>query len=244
MDARELEKLGLNRNESKVYLALLGKGQATASELVKFLGVHRNIIYDNLEKLIEKGLVSYLTEGTKRKFSAENPEAIIEFLNTKKENLEEEITVAKMMLPEIAAILSKNKERQEAALFRGIKGIKKILSEILNAKEFWVMGVSNESVSTLGETYWENFNKKISSFKIKENLLFNSNFENMVGVKNTAYRKHKILPSQLTQPTEIMMFDNKVVIIVYAESPLAILIDNSQLFNTFRKQFDFLWSLS
>ena len=70
MHIADLEKLGLNKNEAKVYFGLLKKGQATASELVKSVGVHRNIIYDNLEKLIDKGLVSYVVEGTKRRFIA------------------------------------------------------------------------------------------------------------------------------------------------------------------------------
>ena len=65
MDAVDLEKLGLNRNEAKVYFGLLQTVNTTASDLVKHLGLHRNIIYDNLEKLIEKGLVSFVIEGTK-----------------------------------------------------------------------------------------------------------------------------------------------------------------------------------
>ena len=84
MDAVDLERIGLNRNEAKVYLALIIRGQATASELVKAIGVHRNIVYDNLEKLIEKGLVSFIVDGAKRKFIAQDPAAIIDYLQSKK----------------------------------------------------------------------------------------------------------------------------------------------------------------
>ena len=65
MDAIDLEKLGLNKNEAKVYYALMQKNQATASELVKLLGMHRSMIYDNLERLVDKGLVSFVIKETK-----------------------------------------------------------------------------------------------------------------------------------------------------------------------------------
>ena len=244
MDAQQLEKLGLNRNESKVYFALLRQGQASAAELVRAIGVHRNIIYDNLEKLIEKGLVSYVIEGTKKKFIAEKPEAILEFLQSRKDQIDEEMNVAKDILPEIENILASSKEKQEASLFRGVKGVKKILHEILESKEFWVMGVSNDSVAILGETYWNNFNAKRQAKKIKENLLFNSNFKNVVNIKPSKLSVHRILPPELTQATEIMFYDNKVVIVVYTDDPIATVIENTQIFMTFKKQFEFLWNLS
>ncbi len=243
MHSTELERLGLNKNEAKVYLGLLRKGQATASELVKSVGVHRNIIYDNLEKLIDKGLVSYVVEGKKRKFIAEKPESIVEFLETKKKLLENEIRSATNLIPEINAILSTNKTEQETFLFRGIRGIKKILQEMLSSKEFWIIGVSNASVETLGETYWTNFNNIRKTRKIKEHLLFNADFKNTVGI-NKILSESKKLPPELIQITEIMIFEEQVAIIVYSGEPIGVIIKNREVFNTFRKQFDFLWNLS
>ena len=53
MDPKKLEKLGLNRNEAEVYVDLLKLGQTSAGELIRRTGFHRNIVYDNLEKLID-----------------------------------------------------------------------------------------------------------------------------------------------------------------------------------------------
>jgi len=62
MNYEEFIDLGFNRNEAKVYLALARYGHATANEIIKATKFHKNIVYDNLEKLIDKGLVSYITE--------------------------------------------------------------------------------------------------------------------------------------------------------------------------------------
>lgn len=244
MDSEELEKIGLNKNEAKVYFGLLKKGQANAAELVKILGVHRNIVYDNLEKLIEKGFVSYITDGTKRKFIAESPEAIIDFLEEKEKEAKKKTEIAKKFVPEINKILNTSRWKKEAHMFRGVKGIKKILMEILTTKEYWVIGISNASVEILGETFWTNFNIKVKSKKIREHLLFNHDFKNIVNIEPSKLRTHRILPKELTQVTEIIIFNNKVAITVYSDEPTGIVIEDPEVFKTFKQQFEFLWKIA
>ncbi len=244
MEVKDLEKLGLNKNEAKVYFGLLQKGQATAAELVKFISVHRNIIYDNLEKLIEKGLVTYIVDGTKKKFIAENPEAVVEFLKNEDSKIKEKIETAKAFIPEINKILGSKKEKQEAYLFRSTKGIKKILSEVLSSKEFWVIGVSNASVEILGEVFWKNFNTKRKAKKIRENLLFNYDFKNVVNITPSKFSVHRMLPKELNQVTEILIYENKVAITVYSKEPIGIVIEDKEVSKTFKQQFAFLWKIS
>ena len=244
MDLKDLEKLGLNKNEAKVYFGLIQKSQATAAELVKSLGVHRNIVYDNLEKLIEKGLVKYIVDGSKKKFIAENPTSIVEFLNNEENKIKKKIEIANNFIPEINKILASKKEGQEAYIFRGINGIKKIILEVLSSEEFWVIGVSNASVEILGEMFWKNFNINRETRKIKENLLFNHDFKNIVNIKPSKFSINKTLPEELTQVTEILIFNNKAAITVYSKNPIGIVIEDEDVFRTFKQQFEFLWKLS
>lgn len=243
MDNVDLERLGLNKNEAKVYYALLVKGEATAQELVKSLGVYRNIVYDNLEKLMEKGLVSFIIDGKKRKFIAEKPTAIIEFLETKKEELNKEITNAQRLIPNITQILNSHHSKQNVLVFKGIPGLKKVLAEIVQAKESWCIGITNESVQILGETYWKNYNQKKKSSRTEEWLLWNSDFKNTVIGKNKKSH-HRILPMELNQVTETIIYNGKVAIMVFTYDPIVILIENNEIFNTYKKHFEFLWKLS
>ena len=55
-----LTSLGLSKNEAKVYLALLDLGSATAGKIAEKSKVHRTNVYDALERLIEKGVVTYI----------------------------------------------------------------------------------------------------------------------------------------------------------------------------------------
>ena len=242
MDETDLERLGLNKNEAKVYLALLYKGQATAAELVKSVGVHRNIVYDNLEKLMDKGLVSSVTDN-KRIFIAQKPSAIVEFLESKKASVDKEIDIAKNMIPDINKLLASHNTKQEVNLFRGIGGLKKVLAECVQAKQSWCIGITNDSVRVLGETYWKNYNVKKKETKTNEKLLWNADYKNTVIVKNPR-SEHRILPKELDQVTETLIWDNKVAIMTYSREPIVILIENKEIFDMYRKHFDFLWKLS
>ena len=66
---QNLTKLGLNQNEAKVYLSLLKFGKSDAHQIIKDTKFHKSIVYDNLDKLINKGLVTYIIDGKKRIFS-------------------------------------------------------------------------------------------------------------------------------------------------------------------------------
>lgn len=243
MDAVELERLGLNKNEAKVYFALLNKGEACASELVKALGVHRNIVYDNLEKLIEKGLVSFVNVGAKRRFMAAKPSAIVDFLEEKKKLVETEICYAKELIPQIGQILGAGATRQDVSLFRGIGGLKKVLGEIVSARESWCIGITNKSTRILGETYWKNYNLKKKVTRTKEWLLWNSDFVNTVIGENPR-SKHRRLPKTLDQITETIMYDNKAAIFVYSADPIVIVIENKSIFEAWKAHFEFLWAQS
>jgi len=61
-----LEKLGFTLNETKTYLNLLNLGSCLASDLAKKTGLHRRPVYDALNRLIEKGLVSYTIKTGKK----------------------------------------------------------------------------------------------------------------------------------------------------------------------------------
>ena len=83
MDFSTLEKIGLTNSEAKTYVALLKLGQTTAGPIVSEAKVTRSKIYDILERLKNKGLVSYITKKSTKHFSATSPENILHYLEEK-----------------------------------------------------------------------------------------------------------------------------------------------------------------
>jgi sugar-specific transcriptional regulator TrmB len=191
---------------------------------------------------MDKGLVSVISDA-KRIFIAQKPSAIVEFLESKKSSIDKEITLAKGLIPEINHLLSSHKTKQDVQVFRGVNGLKKVLAELVQAKKSWNIGITNESVKALGETYWKNYNQKKKETKTEEYLLWNADFKNTVISKNSKSH-HRILPKELDQVTETTIWDDKVAIMTYSQEPVVILIENKEIFEMHKKHFDFLWKLS
>lgn len=73
---KDLESIGLNASEAKLYLANLSLGPASAIQLAQKLGITRQSIYELLPSIMEKGLVKQVQIGTRRYFQAVNPDIL------------------------------------------------------------------------------------------------------------------------------------------------------------------------
>jgi len=88
-DTKEvLQKFGLTENEAQVYLILLRLGSATASEITQKSGIHRINVYDILERMQEKGLVSYVMIGKRKHYEAADPKRILEIEEERKKDIQ------------------------------------------------------------------------------------------------------------------------------------------------------------
>jgi HTH-type transcriptional regulator, sugar sensing transcriptional regulator len=86
-----LEKIGLNKNEAKLYRALIRKKALSISDMVRDTGLHRPTIYTGLAPLIEKGLVSVVPKGRYKQYSAESPRKLVSVLDDISRELTEEV---------------------------------------------------------------------------------------------------------------------------------------------------------
>ena len=77
---QELEKFGISKNEAKIYLLLLKRGSSKVNEIYEETKIQRTFIYEILNTLLEKGLVSYVIKSGVKFFEASSPEKIREIL--------------------------------------------------------------------------------------------------------------------------------------------------------------------
>jgi len=85
---RQLEDMGLNEYESKVYLALVEGGVMSAPQASKLARIPIQRVYDILERLVEKGLV-YILPGKVKRFGPAAPQTGMEsFLQKERSRME------------------------------------------------------------------------------------------------------------------------------------------------------------
>ena len=76
MDKEILKECGLTNNETGVYLALLQTGSISVNSIAEKSGLHRQAVYDALDRLLEKGFVNFVIKNNKKHFQAIHPEKI------------------------------------------------------------------------------------------------------------------------------------------------------------------------
>jgi len=242
MDYSSFLKLGFNKNEAKVYLCLLQYGESDAKQLIKETGFHKNIVYDNLNKLIEKGIVSYIQEETRRIFVAQPFDAVLELLNKKQKKLDQEYALAEKLTKEINQIVKKSPVEQEATMFRGISGIKQVFKEIFKEKKEYIgFGGSKESVEIMGEAYWHNFHAKQTDLGFKGKLLFNYSLRKWGKKMGKVPIEVKYTKRQFESLTETMVWGDTAAIFVWSEKPIALVIKDKHVADSYKQFFEILW---
>ncbi|MBU1988055.1 MAG: winged helix-turn-helix transcriptional regulator, partial [Nanoarchaeota archaeon] len=134
MDINEkLQQAGLTGNETKVYLELTKKGQLTANQIAKNLGMDRTLTYTILNHLIEKGQVNYIVRENKKTFSCSNPESLLNPIKAKESLIEE-------LIKELGKIKRTEQQQTEIKVYEGKEGIRTLISHALKEKEFCSFG--------------------------------------------------------------------------------------------------------
>ncbi|QQR77419.1 MAG: hypothetical protein IPJ67_04820 [Candidatus Moraniibacteriota bacterium] len=108
---KELQEIGLQEKEARVYIAMLELGRATAQDIAKKADVNRATTYFVMENLMKKGLASAVDEGTKQYFLPEDPsqlEAIFEKKRIEFEAQKERVSALVSELSERNALKNKN----------------------------------------------------------------------------------------------------------------------------------------
>ena len=77
MEFELLKEIGLTDSEIKVYVALLEIGSSSKGPIVDKSGVASSKIYELLEKLMQKGLVSQVIKSNVKYFEAAPPKRLL-----------------------------------------------------------------------------------------------------------------------------------------------------------------------
>ena len=123
-----LQELGLNRRESICYIALLELGSSKVGEILKKTEIPSSKIYEILEKLIKRGLVSYIVKNNVKHYQASNPSVLINYIEEKKKKIQEIVPI----------LISKQKlsKKQTVEIYEGQKAIFSLLTNLIeNAKK-------------------------------------------------------------------------------------------------------------
>jgi len=120
MDEKLLEEIGLTKGEIKVYFTLLKLGETTTGKIIENAQISSGKIYEILDKLVKKGLVSFIIKEKTKYFTASSPNRILDYMHEKEKNLKEKEEEIKKELPFLLSIQKSHKKEHETNLFKGL----------------------------------------------------------------------------------------------------------------------------
>jgi HTH-type transcriptional regulator, sugar sensing transcriptional regulator len=235
-----LDDLNLTETEYNIYVALLKSEKSLASDIIKKLKLHRATVYDVLNRLIEKGLASYILINNKKYYSGTNPEKLNNILIERKKELE----IKEQRIKKIVQDLSKLKlvgtdKKHIATIYEGKEGLKTIMQEILATKKnFYSLGGEELRFQDLLPIYTKFWAKERERLKIYAKKLLTE-----PKLSNWKYNIEKQVPKGYGMPSSILIYGNKVAIMINIEPLTIIVIDNKNVAQSYISHFNMLWDL-
>jgi len=246
MNEKLLEQIGLTKGEIKVYLTLLKLGETTTGKIIEQAGISSGKIYEILDKLINKGLVSFIIKEKTKYFTASSPNRILDYLREKEKTLQNQEQELKKELPLLIDLQKSTKKKYETNLFQGLKGIQtaifEALDDLTSKDEALAMGLitsKDEKFNIL----WQKWHKEREKRKIGCKCIFSEiNKEYYKAFKKMSRTKVKVI--QGLTPSAIDIMGNKVLIFTYGEEPSCLSITNPEIAQSFTTFFNTMWKLA
>ncbi len=233
-----LLELGLSKNEAKVYLALLRLGTTTAGKISDISGIHRTNVYDALDRLIERGLVSFIVKNDSKFYEAEHPNNLINILKRKEEKL-------MSVIPQL--ILDKNLSgpKPEARILTGVKAYKNILEGYLEKNMSRVVyGLPRKAYKMLGP-FLVHYHKRRIEKKLEIKHIYNFDARKRINFLNKMpYTEARYLPKEFDSPVSTSICGDEVNFVLYEKEPIIIQICNQKIADAYRRYFDILWEMA
>ena len=236
---RIFRSLGLTENESKVYITLLDLGTAQAGQVTEHSGIHRRNVYDAIARLMEKGLVSFVTVNNKKMFSPVNPRRFLEIIDEKKFELDNVKSDFSRIMPELE-LRTKMQPKHDVRFFKGVEGLKTVFEDIIRTGKNYVGYGPGQQIERVLKHFFRHYvNSRVKS-KIRLRLIYDEASRGIVKINPLS--EIRFMPNQYSSHAALRIYGDKVALLLLSEEePIGIVIKNNEIAEGYRKYFEVMW---
>jgi predicted DNA-binding transcriptional regulator len=248
MQLQELRKIGLTEGEIKVYQALLELGECTKTTLAKTSGISPSNIYDVTNRLVEKGIISKVEKNGVAHFSPANPRHLLDFLDQKEKEIDNERDFVNSMLPTLLMKFGELKEKVNVEVFQGWNGLKTVFDDLIGecdkGDKSFVFGASRGESDKQADRFFVKYSKMRERKGIITNIIFNKELKKRKSRIEffEKSKKYNIRFLDQSTPAEIMLYKNVSCIIILTKEPLVIRITGKEVVDSFMQYFNVMWN--
>ncbi|MBS3137739.1 hypothetical protein J4232_04860, partial [Candidatus Woesearchaeota archaeon] len=161
--------------------------------------------------------------------------------NTKKEVVAE-------VLPQLMMQRASVSKKRVAEMYEGLNGIKAIREELMQTFKagdtFLVLGAPKVA-NVKWEGWFLDFHKRRIKRKVKMKIVYNANAQEYGKIrKKMELTEVRYLPNKLVSPNWIDIFPDAISFVMVLNNPIAFVVRDTELANSFRSYFDIMWKNS
>jgi sugar-specific transcriptional regulator TrmB len=236
----QLQQLNLSLNESKVYEALLSIGQTSAGEIIKRTQLHRSVVYETLDKLINKKLVIKIEKQNIAHFQVTDPDRILDNIKSQEE-------IALDLIPQLKKLV--DTKLPEIMVYEGVEAYKRFWMEHLNRLP---EGSIDCIAGSIGNKWWDYMGKDAKKYheaRKRKNISwkmigFNKDPDDLALIKSDSkLNEYRLIEKKTALDGNFNILGQESVVLHSATEPMIIEIKNPTLVKVFQNIFDILWNI-
>ncbi len=232
--SQTLNSLGLQKSETKTYLAALQLGPSTVIAISKLVSLSRQATYLAIDSLTQRGLMTSVQRGKKRYYASEAPAKLLAYAKRHELQMRERISDLERAIPELE--LQAGGEKPIVKVYEGKEGIKAILEDVMEAKpkENYEITDNKALHQILSKEDLASLRKHNARMSIKARCIYTEPAEG-----NSHEDKIIVLPPQLGGfKASISVFGNKLALVTFEGKMYSVLIENKALIQTAKTLID------
>ncbi|NQU83264.1 MAG: hypothetical protein HQ536_00985 [Parcubacteria group bacterium] len=238
------DKLGLNQKEAKVYMACLELGSGTVKELSEKSGVKRTSIYNFLEELKQKGLITEIKRGKKTMLVAEDPKVLKLMAKERMQDAEEYVSNIDQIIPNLVGLFNLPANKPKVKYYQGIKGIKQIYEDTLREHStIYAFSDYEKMLPVMDFDYMVDYADRRAKQGIQILSIAAPNGPwTKKAIKLNKKQKRQIKVAKKMQfDTEINIYGNKVALLSFRRPYAGTIIEDRAIVQTLKNIWEFMW---
>jgi len=238
-----LINLGFSQKEASVYLALLELGKRTVTPVARMANINRTTVYDILDSLAAKGLVSVSGKEPLQEYVAESPEKILSMVETQIKKDQANLQQAQNLIPQLKSLHNVT-DRPKVMFYEGKQGMEQVYGDTLTSHETILAYANVNEMHAAMPDYFPKYYQRRTKKGIHIRAIIPSNkagIERVNKDKEEARESALVPENKVYFSPEINIYDNKIMIASWKEK-LGIIIESKEIATAMKTIYELAWA--
>ena len=223
---------------------MLEHEEAKTGKICSRLNIPSSHIYTILDKLLQKGLVSFKLVNNIKVFRSVTPANLFSMFREKEKELEKEKKEIKQFISKLNKIQLTEHKENDFKYFEGTKGVRSMFNEFLkqmNPKELWYIASAPIAYKTGNAFFIEELHPARIKKKVQLKIIVPSNLKKH-GKEREKLKLTEVKYSKTNFPSEFGVCGDQIYFLSFGDKPYALLIKDKNFAESQKQIFENLWN--